>query len=662
MHRYRRDIDGLRAVAILPVVLYHARIPGVSGGYVGVDVFFVISGFLIAGIIASEIERGRFTVTGFYERRARRILPALFTVIAASFALGWLVALPEAFGEFARSATATALFVSNLYFWQTTDYFSAAAEFRPLLHTWSLAVEEQFYIFFPWFLVLMARAGRVWLAITVFLLMTVSFAGSVLGTHAAPVAAFYLLPTRTWELLLGAALALNLVPAIATQKLREAAALTGLAMILLAVALFDSTTPFPGLAAVLPCLGTALIIHAGTGAENRVGRLLSSGWLVFIGLISYSLYLWHWPVLAFLRLGYGTVELPQEVALAAVLLSAVLATLSWHFVERPFRVPGRMSRARIFAFAGSGTAAVLALGLATHALQGVPWRIDPTTRALAATAQDRLHIRQTCMNRLPGEALCVIGKREVPPSVVLWGDSHAGALMSAVEVALEAAGLSAYVASHAACAPLLGVERVDAYDPEGCVRFNEALAAMIDARAAKIDTVVLAGRWPLNVSGERAPGEDGRPAKLASLVDESLTDNASVFRRGLEAVVARLRGHGLRVVILGGVPEIGWDVPPLLASRLRLGIPLPPVPTLAEIKQRHAAADHILAEVAGEQGAEIVPLAPLLCRPDCRVLERDLPLYADDDHLSIDGGRTVLGPQLVGRIWPVAGVVEAGSP
>src|SRR3546814_42283 len=210
MQRYRPDIDGLRALAILPVVLFHARIPGFSGGYVGVDVFFVISGFLIAGIIAGEIEEGRFTVARFYERRARRILPALFTVIAVSFALAWVVALPEAFTDFARSATATALFVSNLYFWQASDYFSAAAEYRPLLHTWSLAVEEQFYIFFPWFLVLLLRWRRAWLAGAVALGFAVSLAASIYGTAAAPSATFYLLPTRGWELLCGVALAINL--------------------------------------------------------------------------------------------------------------------------------------------------------------------------------------------------------------------------------------------------------------------------------------------------------------------------------------------------------------------------------------------------------------------------------------------------------------------
>jgi peptidoglycan/LPS O-acetylase OafA/YrhL len=662
MHRYRRDIDGLRAVAILPVVLFHARIPGFSGGYVGVDVFFVISGFLIAGIIAEEIGRDSFSVAGFYERRARRILPALFTVIAVSFALAALIALPEAFAEFARSAVATTLFASNLYFWQATDYFSSAAEYRPLLHTWSLAVEEQFYIFFPWFLVLLLRWRRTWLPAAVALCAVASLAASILGTRLAPTAAFYLLPTRGWELLLGVALALNLVPPLGSQRLREAAAFAGMAMIVAAVALFDAQTPFPGAAALLPCLGTALLIHAGSGAETLVGRLLSLRWMVFVGLISYSLYLWHWPVLAFLRQGYGSVALPPAVALAAVAASVLLAVLSWRFVERPFRQRGRIGRAQIFRLAAGGSVAVLALGLVVSALQGLPWRIDATTQALAATAQDREEIRQACMDRLPDDRLCVVGRPGATPSVLLWGDSHAGALMPALEVALDAAGLSGYVASHSACAPLLGVRRADAYNADHCVRFNDALLRMVEARAGEIHTVVLAGRWPLNVSGERAPGEDGAPAVLASLepAGSDPAGNAAIFRRGLAAMVARLKASGLRVVILGGVPEIGWDVPALLASRLRLGLPLPPVPMLDEVKARHADADAILAAVAREEGAEVVPLVPLLCRPACDVRERDLLLYADDDHLSIRGGREVLGPRLVGRIWPAAGNLEAG--
>jgi peptidoglycan/LPS O-acetylase OafA/YrhL len=661
MQRYRPDIDGLRALAILPVVLFHARIPGFPGGYVGVDVFFVISGFLIAGIIADDIDRDRFSIIRFYERRARRILPALFTIVAVSFAIAWLIALPEPFAEFSRSAAATAVFASNFYFWETTNYFSVAAEYRPLLHTWSLAIEEQFYIFFPWFLVVVLRWHRSQLGIAIACVFAISLIGSIYGSRTSPVAAFYLLPSRAWELLCGAALALNLVPAISGAVLRQIAATSGLGMVLLAVFLFDAETQFPGFAALLPCLGTALIIHAGSDAQTWVSRALSAKALVFLGLISYSLYLWHWPILAFLRQGYGTVHLPLSIASAAISLSVVLAIVSWRYVERPFRTPGQIRRTGILAFAGSGTVAVVAVGLTVHAFNGMPWRIDATTRTIAAAAADRQQIRQSCMSKLPSDGLCIIGRAGVRPSVLLWGDSHAGALMPALDVALDASGLAGYVASHSACAPLLGVRRTDSYDPWSCVRFNEALVEFVDAQAAELDSVILAGRWALNVSGNRATGESGTTPKLASLDgdDDTEQDNATLFGRGLEALVNHLRSRSLRVIILGGVPEIGWDVPSLLASRLHLGLPLPDAPTLEDTTKRNELANTLLENIASKQGIELIPLAPLLCRPDCLILESNQALYSDDDHLSIYGGRNVLGPLLTGKIWPVSENVGA---
>ena len=224
---YRPDIDGLRAVAVIPVVLYHAGVQFFSGGYVGVDVFFVISGFLIAGIIAREIQSNRFSLVNFYERRARRILPALFVVIGATLAAGWVIAWPDNYVEIGESALATVFFSSNFYFWQTTDYFATAAEYRPLLHTWSLAVEEQFYIFFPLVLILMAKLPRSRLLASLVAIFVISVTMSVAWTVTAPGAAFYLAPVRAWELLVGVFLALSIFPSWSGSLLRETASIAG---------------------------------------------------------------------------------------------------------------------------------------------------------------------------------------------------------------------------------------------------------------------------------------------------------------------------------------------------------------------------------------------------------------------------------------------------
>ena len=329
---YRRDIDGLRAVAIVPVLLFHAGVPGFGGGYVGVDVFFVISGFLITQIIAREIDGGRFSILNFYERRARRIMPALMAMIAAVLIAACAVYLPGDLNAVPKAAAAATLFVSNLWYFATTGYFAGGAETKPLLHTWSLAVEEQYYIGFPVLLILVARfwpRGRTAMVAAIAL---VSFGWAVATQGKGDGFAFYMLPPRAWELFAGSLLALGVVPHIRAQWLRELLALAGLAAIGFAIFAYDKTTVFPGVTALPPVLGSVAILHAG--AQTRVARMLGLSPFVGIGLISYSLYLWHWPVIVFAQ--YATdATLSGWGSVAAIAASVLLAVLSWRFVERP---------------------------------------------------------------------------------------------------------------------------------------------------------------------------------------------------------------------------------------------------------------------------------------------------------------------------------------
>ncbi len=338
---YRPDVDGLRAVAVLSVVFCHAGF-GFPGGYIGVDVFFVISGFLIAGLIYKELRQGTFTLANFWERRVRRILPALLVVTVVTMIAGWFILMPDAYLSLGKSVVGLALLGSNVQFWRDTNYFESAAEEKPMLHTWSLSVEEQFYLFVPLFLLILARKSQLHRA---FLLLAaaaiLSFGVSIYGSHRYPTATFYLLPTRAWELFAGALLAFFPDKWFAVSaRWKEAAAVLGMALILIPCFVYDHETRFPGLTALPPVLGTALVIWSGTLSTQfpLLSRVLAWRPVVFIGLISYSLYLWHWPMLSFSR--YQSIKtLPGLDRLILVLVSVVVATISWRFVETPFRSP-----------------------------------------------------------------------------------------------------------------------------------------------------------------------------------------------------------------------------------------------------------------------------------------------------------------------------------
>lgn len=378
--KYRQEVDGLRAVAVLPVILYHAGFSAFSGGYVGVDIFFVISGYLITTILLKELAEGRYSIWKFYERRARRILPALFVVIAVSVPLAAILMTPLPFQDFAQSVFAVAVFASNIFFSvEQADYFRQEAELLPLLHTWSLAVEEQFYIIFPVLLAAMWALGRrpiLWVLIAIGI---ASFAIAEYGARAWPIANFYLLPSRAWELMAGALAAFALSGR--DPRPNEGLGLVGLALLIVPMFVYDNTFPFPGIYAIPPVLGTVLIILFAT-PETLAGRLLSLRGMVMIGLISYSAYLWHQPVFAFARL-YSGADLHGWAMTPLIFLSLGLAWASWRFVEQPFRAqsgrpPVLLPRQNgVFAASLVGIAAFAAFGVYGHIRDGMPGRFAP---------------------------------------------------------------------------------------------------------------------------------------------------------------------------------------------------------------------------------------------------------------------------------------------
>jgi len=439
--KYRPEIDGLRAIAILPVVFYHAGVTWFPGGFVGVDVFFVISGYLITSIILSERAAGNFTLTGFYGRRIRRIFPALFVMMAVSYPIAWALLDPSAMAEFSGSIAASTVFFANVYFLEVSGYFATAAEFKPLLHNWSLSVEEQFYLIFPMAVLLTWRAGAKW---QVRIFMAVALLSLALAqwqiARGNEARAFFLLYARLWELLVGVLIAYWLTTPQGA-ALRDGGrfrhgALLGLALILWAVFTYDTETAFPGLAALLPCVGAALVIAFAKG-QSLTGQVL--GWrpVVFVGLVSYSLYLWHVPALVFTRIGTGREDL--WLMLAACALAFALACLSWRYVELPFRRMHALPPLRLFGTAAACMVVLGGLGLLGQETDGfrahyLEHRLDPVTRAnyerysptatRSRVADDGCRFRDEELTEEFGTRLQDCAARH-GPGIFILGDSHA---------------------------------------------------------------------------------------------------------------------------------------------------------------------------------------------------------------------------------------------
>ncbi|MEA3389551.1 acyltransferase family protein [Sphingobium sp. CCH11-B1] len=608
---YRRDIDGLRAFAILPVLLFHAHVPGFSGGYVGVDIFFVISGFLITGIIAREVDEGRFSLLRFYERRFRRIIPALSVMILAVLAVAAWLYLPGDLEGVPKSALAATLFASNLWFFTDTGYFAGGADVKPLLHTWSLAVEEQYYIGFPILLILIARYAPRRRGAIMAAAMLASFALAAAMQRDTSGFTFYLLPARAWELLAGALLALGIVPPVSRRWMREALGLAGLLAIGATVLLYDKNSPFPGLGALPPVLGAAALLHCTPGTGT--GRLLSLPPLVATGLLSYSLYLWHWPLIVFTE--YAT-DLPLSGSGRWIVIAASFASayLSWRFVERPFRDSRKITGKAIFMITGLSVACLSSLSLALMTAGGWPTRFSPAVLAQVAGRDDFSPARKQCHDSFMRDAApCALGA-DVPPDALLWGDSHGVELAYALSLRARDQGHALIERTTSSCPPVLDYEAMDAR----CAQANRAAFAAIQANPA-IRTVYLSAFW--------ANGDFDAPAFVAKL----------------DRTVRRLRAAGRRVTIIGPVPPQPFDVPRRLAHLAQRG-------QLSEAKGVSRAfvdarTTHLRAlfDRLRREGVGIIdPVAALCDRQNC-VIQRDgKPLYFDSHHLSVSGAKRVI--------------------
>ncbi len=478
--KYRAEIDGLRALAVLPVILFHAGFELFGGGFVGVDVFFVISGYLITSIIISEMGRDNFSLINFYERRARRILPALFFVMLVSIPFAWFWLTPGDLKDFGQSLIAVATFSSNILFWIESGYFATASELKPLLHTWSLAVEEQYYILFPLFLMIFWNLPKKYLLLLLALIFLLSLSLAQWFAFSRPSANFYLLPTRGWELLIGVFLAFYLQKNqyIKSPLINQTLSLLGFAMIVYSIAIYDKNTPFPSLYALVPTIGTALLILTAV-PQTFIHKILSARIIVGIGLISYSAYLWHQPILAFARhrlLG----EISEIVLLLLCLSSLIMAYISWRWVEKPFRDKQTMSRKTVFSFSLAGILFFCIFGASLHINKGFPDRIGFTEKLINSFDMPKdENCFQVPYNHINEEWGCYLGVSKNELDYIVFGDSHASSLRYVIDSVAKSQNISVFFTGTSACPPFLGIypsSKKELQEKNNCYELNKRVA------------------------------------------------------------------------------------------------------------------------------------------------------------------------------------------
>lgn len=606
---YRPDIDGLRAIAVLSVFGYHLGVMKLKGGFVGVDVFFVISGYLISQILLERIESDRPSFIGFYASRIRRIIPALAVMIVTSFALAYFITFPQEYLDFGRSALAAGLSYSNIFFYLTKNYFDHEANTMPLLHTWSLGVEEQFYLVFPWVFLGLKRIlpNRMTLGICVIALA--SFAYSVVEVALNQPAAFYLPISRAWEFLIGTLLVCMPWAIPHSRAAREVSASCGLLLIGLSVVLLGDDVPFPGIAALPACLGAAMIIAAGRSGNSLVSRMLSLRPITFIGLISYSLYLWHWPIIVFHHL--YPIVLPDShravTRLAIVLVALAVATLSWKFIEQPTRhmIALRTSR-NAFSFGAVSCAAVCSLAFVVFWQQGLPQRYSAEALKYAAYFKSDVGFfrsgtcfveppysianfdRQTCLERVSGK-----------PNYLLIGDSHAAQLWYGLSTVWPDINIQQLTA--AGCAPLISQRAIASRDCHKLMEFafNDYL------KRTPVDRLLFVARWE--------PGDLPR----------------------IKEVLQWASLRNIPVTLFGPAAEYDQSVPRLLAYAADVND--------ARLPERHrvdlSELDDSLRQLAANNNVTYISIQQRMCSAEACTLQspNGHPFMFDTNHFTQDG-------------------------
>jgi peptidoglycan/LPS O-acetylase OafA/YrhL len=626
---YREDIDGLRALAVLSVIGFHFEAPRVFGGFVGVDLFFVISGFLITGVIQREMREGDFSLARFYERRLRRLLPPLYAMIALMAIPSFHFLLTSERLDYLRSAVAAVTFTSNVFFWSQSGYFDHAALEKPLLHIWSLAVEEQFYLVLPpllWLVLRFARGARLALPLALAALGAVSLSLCIwLTLTGRSESAFFMSPPRAWEFLIGAALTLDGVPVLRNRILQHGLRGVAVVLILIPVFTYQQGPDFPGYRALLPCAGAALFIWCGTGIPNRVRHPLSFlGILRFVGQMSYSLYLWHWPLFAFARFAKPGLVLAPGDKTMLLALTVALSYLSWRFVEQPFRARTWIaSRPDAFRWAGAGSALLLVgLGLGIWSSRSFSDADRAAAQLDAYNAYDfrSLYRFGSCFAPASGtfDQSCV-GLAAGTTNVLLWGDSLAAHYFHGLSRNADPEVLHILQATQPACMPTFDAA---AQGHLPCRSFDAQLQAYFGDHKPAV--VIMSADW---LEYARPPRFDGMIANL-------------------KATIARLTASGIRVVLLGPSVQFKSRLPAMLLRAQVAGTEiraddfvLPDIFALDGMMQ---------AALPAHDGFSYLSVIDAVCpERQCPVtLDGGIPLSWDHAHLTAEGSVYVMAKLL----------------
>ncbi|MEM7077165.1 MAG: acyltransferase family protein [Pseudomonadota bacterium] len=647
---YRRDIDGLRALAVAPVVCFHAGYEVAAGGFLGVDIFFVISGYLITALIYGEYREGRFSLLTFYERRARRILPALFFVMATTFAVGWFLLLPVEFVELSYAALAVIFFLSNLFFLNASaadenGYFAAETQIEPLLHTWSLAVEEQFYLVFPLLFLFWPRTRTTALQILLGVLALASLLLCEWLLRHHPAAAFYLAPSRAFELLAGALVALN-VERMERIRYQQSLAWAGALLVGYALTTFDAETPLPGVATLVPVLGTVLLL-AFAKADRGVGKLLAAPPLVAIGLISYSWYLWHHPVLTFGNLLTNT---PNHLhTLFLIALSLAMAWLSWRWVERPFRDRTRFGRAQIFKASAASAACLTIVSLFLLGRQGLPARLpEHLNTALAGQGEHMLAFECRNQNLTDYPAPCRLGDPQASPAYAIWGDSYAGALTRALGDRLAERKLGGRSLVHFSCPGIVGTFR---YEPERLgAGFSRACASYVETSFEAllsdpgIETVIMVNsyEWYLQLDAQRP--EPILVTQPEPPVDQDESQRRENVMRAIAQTANRLAASGKSVVLVSNHPRLpGFERRNLVREAwLQHDGRLHATAEISAYQAGIAQLNELRAPLTWHHRVRWVDGGALFCEQFCALANEEGLMVFDGAHLTYAGARRVV--------------------
>lgn len=646
--KFNQDINGLRGVAILAVLLFHFRVPGFGGGFVGVDIFFVISGFLLSDIILGKLQAGSFSLLGFFMHRVRRIVPALYVMLACCLLLGWWWLAPADYKELGKETAYASLFITNHLFVRDSGYFATEAASKLLLHTWTLGVEWQFYLLLPLLLAGIWRFGVRHLKSLILLLALISLGLSIFGAIWRPEATFFLLPSRAWEFLLGTLLVLHR-QRIEQARLGRWPAGCGFILLLACIGLFDERLAYPGYWALLPTLATTLILMAPGGLPSR---LLATAPLQWLGTLSYSLYLWHWPL--YVACGYYLNGRPTaSFAGLFILASLLMGWLSYRWVELPIRQNTHWwNYRRLGVLACCGCLLLYPAGRWLQSSHGAAnaYRLSASVLAYAQGSEDKPKETARCHFGAEhpfqdAQQFCRYPGAPEQPPLFLWGDSHADALQAAVQQLAQARQMPLTVATFSACPPLLR-GAVASQEPELCRTGNQAALAQL--RATPGATVLLVARWSAYLQGRNESHEQDNdflwsPDGSTRAGTMSTPRRIADFRQALLDTSCALRDAGVKVLLLGPIPEVGVSVPSALARKSMYGSQQETRVSRADYQRRNQTALQLLTEAEAQCGARLIEPATQLCPGDyCQIEQEGRSLYYDDDHLSGRGARLLL--------------------